>query len=1017
MRHVRGRVDRHIHSAFTMPTHKIVSLQTLKDAVSGDNKWDATKDLLVWLAHYLLFGWIVTAWIAAQIPYATDAAGYVSTDAKLQAATLLGPGNDSPAAYDEPLFGFYAHNPFYVAGDKIGVFPQLGNIFATPYIPASFVMFGSIIPTTRQVGVEDAGESLLYDHDADGTTESYGSVNAAKAARPAYGSLQGFAQQFMHIEAIAERQMGVACRMAMPIEHMNGTASMSRPDGGQYCKFLEQRASMVEFWFRSIANSWRAGMYIISFVLFVRGQLFILKNIPHTLTWMDKEKKRTGIIESINKVALAAHRISMTPEHIAIEEFLLKTLLMLLAFVWILLRHEVVQSIIAGPDIIGYETAKGSTTFLNEGANNFFDTLPGMQRGRIFYSSYVIENAQDVVFRLIVLWIVHFIFRISYYYPGKLFMETTTSQETTELLQPVFDKMVETRTGDDDTDGEEHSGINACASCTMCCSSLTSHKYFRRMFGWLRLLRGPWLYQLYVMITLGWLFVVVCYVPLFLLDGFSRDDGTYYLMPLASLSKVGSSPESGGYSLAAVVGYPDDPDYHSALRKAQYDFHVDDTIADATHYGLTYPMHEINPEDPASLDLQCCTMCLDYCTKTRANNNNRLGKTGDLTDDQLKVKLQESAPGVLGLSMLMRYNAQLADHLISTSCFVTANGGRFVLGAFILLLLLKNRTKYHIAEGGKRDMRKFIVSIMTLFQFMGHCFVVAGALCVIFLAVPVAEESRDLLTVVGSEGVNLRASGYVDSISRVANHHNGHVAMENAFAEKYANTNGLLANCVENQNKRSCSFVGTPTGLTGAVTASTDGYPYKYAKNTGATVWQHAIGLAFQSDAECSTITSSDIISDSCKLAQQSFFRDSAFTTALVGATQHKTRHDKRTLLDAVMRPVAHETPGYYISNGDNNYKFSVNEAPLLAPEYQNDIRVLSFFVVFFSVAHLIVYHAMFGQIIGLKVNRSTYVAYSEGLQNVNSYSGSRDEKAPLVRNEAQKYQPTTLRMTGMKMR
>ena len=192
-------------------------------------------------------------------------------------------------------------------------------------------------------------------------------------------------------------------------------------------------------------------------------------------------------------------------------------------------------------------------------------------------------------------------------------------------------------------------------------------------------------------------------------------------------------------------------------------------------------------------------------------------------------------------------------------------------------------------------------------------------------------------------------------------------------------------------------MVGTAADLTGAATSTAAGYPYKYAKNTGATVWQHAIG-SFQSTG-CLTIRQATLSVTTASSRSNPSFATSH--EALSGATQHGTRHDARSLLDGVMRPIAHETPGYYISNGAGKYKFSVNEAPLLAPEYQNDIRVISFFVVFFSVSHLVVYHALFGELFGSPVTRQSFIEITEGLLT-QSNKGSPAERAPLVNAKSQ---------------
>lgn len=960
-------------------------------------------------------------------------------------------------------------NSFYVAGRNDGAVLKFGKMLSIVFWPAT-----GIWHDTAGWDVATAGKSLIYE--TEDNSFRFGRKNHTFAnKRPAYGKLQAFAQQFVHIEELAERQAGVACGQARPYTvnaTANSTGVHSTIAGQEYCKFLDARATNVRLWFRTVANTWHMAVFALTLLLFVYATRFVAGVLLGYLAqrWdrgasQQVEASVEPAAAKFKRAVIYTHKayilVSHTAEALFCENLLLWALLLSALMVKFMLSDAIVLAIADGPDTMGHlAETESRVQFLREpvAPYNFYDHAPGLQRGRVLFSSEIFSEAQRTANWAVVAWLCVFVTRASFYYNKTTFFNATPDQadgmlvEVFGFLKPGDYKSQEDKSlptaSEANLQGHESNNtpcpMGVCFWCccavdqlvNACCSDLRASTSHALTLWWLR---GRARYAIFVFFTFAWIFLIcLLYAPVFYFDGLRSDLLGFWAYPAFSakcaLSLFGSMPEQGGYGLAAVLGVPAHGDRYlfSPRRQAYQDFTVaanknaeeHDAVSMGMTYGMFAPMDEqgfLTDDVISDLDAKGCSMCLDFSGST---NLHRLTFGGGATNSSAaRAAMQINAPDILGYSALLRYNAVNAEAVVHESLRYTVFGAWIVLSTLLFIFLLRGPlTPTDTSSTKGAEWRAPVFALMQLAEFAGQALILVGALLVCFFAVPHAEAVRDSLATMGSSGIGLRQQGVsvADKLGAQYTLAHGGTGADignrmNKFVSCNANSESK-AFCKLCDGSGQCNFENTDASY--ELAGGTPGTA-TFDKPTGATTYQRAVGVALSSSA-CSVgpaFADEFLPHADCELGKRSYFRDQAFLFPGANPMDFTSVRSMRCIVDANLRPTARSETSYFFDSGTENTPssrvYGVNDDAIVTPGFENDMRMVTIFVILFCALHVIMFEMLFVPMYSDNKPRKQADDLRKDYSPPESVrtSGPVTEMRPLL---ATQYQPTQLRMTGM---
>lgn len=706
-------------------------------------------------------------------------------------------------------------NSFYVAGRNDGVLLKTGKLLSYVVTPLT-----GMTPLYFGWDYAAASDTLIYD--TDDNSKDFGRKSQAFAhLRPAYGKLQAFAQQFTHIEELAERQAGLACGEARAFALNTSTLgpqTYSTVAGGSYCDFLETRAATVRLWFRTIVNTWHMAVWALTLLLFI----YVTRFVAGVLFGYLARDELPNLFTHIHKAYVMT---SHTGETIMFENILLKAILVCVIIVRFLLADRIVATVADGPDTMGYLAAKDAGQyFISENIDpvtNFYDDLPGMQRGRVFFSATMLREAQSTATFAIAAWVIMFLVRATFYFNHHTFYNASSKQKN-EKLAAVFGFLVPSgwknldpangrdfeakkRVADRTPSELEHDKTESvhlpttvlcffcCYPCdhspSVCCKPIatcskaccannakrqchTDSCFNAANLFTLWWLRGNTRYTVFVFVTFVWL-LLICflYAPVFYIDGLRSETYLKWDAPWASakcaLSLFGSMPENGGYGTAAVLGTPPHAlRWQTSPRRQAYQDFTHDTNKNANQFdsvylGMTYGMFadfDVTDWNFLNLDSRTCAMCIDFSYSDVDAANNRIASGG--TAKNMRAIMQEYGPDVLGSSALLRYQAMNSEAFVTTGLFFTLTGAYVILFSVVLIYMLRAKLTWkHVGKDHTGwDLRGYAFALLQFVEYTGQAFVMGAAIMICFFAVPMGENVRDSLANMGSNGIGLRQS-------------------------------------------------------------------------------------------------------------------------------------------------------------------------------------------------------------------------------------------------------------------
>ena len=997
------------------------------------------------------------------------------------------------------------HNPFYTAGDRLSGWTAPARVLGIAFYPTTSV---STFPGDSY---EEATGTLFFPTGS----APFGELQSAGSA-PAYGKLQALASQFMHVESLAYMQTHTACGMngavsPLSLDHSgavnvtleeNGTFSdaMWVPAGGWYCRFLEERAESVSLWFRTVLNTYHLGFYVLCGILYLyffrvifELGIFILKwcwrpdsrasrnskdneyavSSPPTATQTETQSElyaealQTSVWwRGVFRVHVIYTLTSYGAEAIWLEEMMWMCVVSCLFMVRMCLNESIVMAFMQGPDLMGYKAAE---------SNPAINLTAGLHPGQVFMSLDSIEEAQSCVNMCIVFVFVHVVCRGLFYYPAGTYFNATTEVMNT-LLRKVFGKAAPNQFGQE----HEVASLPCSLVCFPCCCLCFCNKEYgggkrcTRFWSFLWVLRGSMRYSIFVLVTVFFAFFLSMFItPAIYVDGlrssilFSSDS-----LPGAgtSLSLSASRSEVGGYCLADVLGYDNNAErqFLSAGRNGYQDFQQDtlEEAIGAAHFGLTFEMYSGLAEVDAMASKNLPnglhrTQCM-YCAHNSEHATAVIRESSQLRMRSLRLH----APQAFGLSVYLRYNAQLAEIVISSAMYYTFCGfWIIVLLVLVCIVYMRRSDRPDGSTAGnrmlccgesderRRTTRGICFFLQNVGEMIGHALVIGSMLVVIFLAVRPAELTRDTLVAASTSGVNLMSSSGAlnqDLLSKMSAGLQGQSFMARVQSKlpeaqrkylpsSHTDLNDAIAavaaerctdsDCVRYSPKiSSSSFLATP--------------------DSGATAWQSAIAMGLSgmssitSDSsnsfafDESAISHEEAVGDNtnsrmlsarscaqrdgnpgtgCVLSKLTFFRDEAFGTHAASAENPEEKRKELALIDSVWRSMCRPRTSFFY----NHDTFQVDNAPRLTTQYQNDIRLWCILMVLLSVAHVMLYSMLFVPLMSFNYPKSALSHFLEfdNRHNKNEPVLMTGEAVPLLPHATvnSAYEPTQLRMTGIR--
>lgn len=861
------------------------------------------------------------------------------------------------------------------------------------------------------------------------------------------------------------------------------------PHGGWYCKFLEERSANVQLWYRTISNSYRLGFWILCILMY----MYALRLVLELAFWIFKPKSGAGMVKLkaphehyLFHVYAAYTLTAYGAETIWLEEFLMTIIIAALVMVRVCTDEFVAMAVTQGPDVMGYLAKTGNGTLFTD-ANNVY-SQSGLHPGQAFMSLDVLDEAQNTATTCLILMCLHIVVRGLFYYPSGTFF-SCTRQMMNSFARGVFGNLVphhwskRPQMKNNKADWRKaaymsESGlavanpanmdphqINSGAEvanqpcsllcflpCLPCNTDGERMSCFKIADKWFWFLRGNMRYSIFVLVTVIFAFTFTMLItPALYVDGLRSQylTGEFWPGARTSLSLAGSRSEAGGYCLADVIGYLDEDErtWTSARRNAYQDFHGDllDEHADAqiSKQGLTFEMYTpLTLSHPMKEKDDVHAMTCSFCSDSLSDANPRIPLISEdgitethpdrVNSPLIKRTLRMHAPQVMGLSVYLRYNAQLADTVISTAM-------RFGTIGFYIVVVFSvcgmGLMRYWSAEAVgmealaaaddkpihkmKRITQFFL---QNLGEIIGHSLIIGSMLIVIFMAVRPAEITRDTLIDASTSGVQY--------MSATSNSKAG--VMDNGFGDSIPGIMGVI-----NQYKTN-KFLPANKAELNAALPNVSALSYLVQPYGVGTVWQQAVAMGM--DGMATTTGNNDYLFDEhlgsagssapcadshqpnslpgayCTLGKLSFFRDKAFGTLATIAENHEGKRETPYLLDATWRSMCRPSTSYFYNQGS----YKVNEMPRLSPEFQNDIRFYAMFIIFMSVCHVFMYSLLFVPLLSFNYPRRELQAYLDGTYGL-SLNPNRQlvqaEMTPLLNGQAQvatAYQPTLLRMTGM---